>query len=179
MNVRRVCKECRRRKPITQFSVAARKRCVLRTCKSCINAAKKAYRDTPQGLAGVMWNGILDRCRNDPHYSDVQVLLTRKEFIRWAVPRLTRWLATRSERPTVDRKDGAGHYELSNLRLASRADNNRNQARNRNLHAPPGQAWCYVCEAYHARSEFSRHHGRPNGLANRCKTADRAAKGRR
>lgn len=72
-----------------------------------------------------MWHNMLRRTRsNKGCYETVEVLMTKAEFSAWARPLVAEFMSEFPERsPSVDRIDPKGHYELSNIRIISSAEN--------------------------------------------------------
>jgi DNA-binding CsgD family transcriptional regulator len=148
----------------------------------------REWKRTAYGRAVIAWNSMNMRCRSEkPNfkkiYENVEVRITRADFIAWAVPEFEKWIAEHPDldqvprwaNPTVDRIEGSGHYELGNIRIISRRDNTRNQPTNWNVFAPEGKAWCGACKQYKATSEFNKDSSTFNGLGRRCKPCKRIA----
>lgn len=119
----------------------------------------RAFKSTVSGKAKTLWDGLSRRANNRigtrPTYTDVDVRLTRQEFMSWAIPELEKWIITHSlHSATVDRKDTRGHYELSNIQILSKSDNSRKLERNKNVVAPDGYAWCGGCKSYLTINNF-------------------------
>jgi hypothetical protein len=164
------CRACGQTKPIAEFSVNDPRGRRRHHCKRCRADRTRDWKKTARGRAVVLWNAILDRLRHDDDYKDVELRVTREEFLTWAEPALADWAATRpDDRPSVDRVDPAGHYELNNLRLLEWGENARLSRKNHNVHAPDGTAWCRRCRAYRPATEFHRSRRAFNGLVTLCK----------
>ena len=135
----------------------------------------KAYRKTPKGWATTAWANIVGRLRHDEDYADVELRLTREEFVAWCVPAVTRWWKKNpGGKPSVDRIKDNGHYELGNIRILAAGENSRRRAYNKNSKAPPGKAWCSGHKAYLSINLFSPAPSRPPlGVNNRCKECKR------
>ena len=141
------------------------------------------WNKTPYGRAYKAWAHITERVENKdgkhPNYANVKLLMTRQEFMKWAVPRYVRWLRKNPDgKPSIHRMKDPGHYKLSNLKIISYQENTRLSKRNRNVHAPRGQAWCGDCKAYKSRKAFNRNRYGSNGLHWYCRNCEhkRAAK---
>lgn len=141
-------------------------------------AMQRKYNDkfsrSVKGIVGKMWNTLTWRIQNRsgrcPSYANVELRITRAEFVNWSIPRVIRWLEKHpGERPTIDRKIVPGHYELSNLRLATKSDNSRRTARTRYLTASPGMAWCTGCQDYLEVNAFGRNASTKTGRHHYCK----------
>lgn len=131
-------------------------------------------RKTPLGMAEVMYRNIVYRCRNahkdkNKCYTGIEIRVTLHEFISWAVPILSLWIESNSERPTVDRILSTGHYEIGNMRIVTQKVNNQSKASSVNFHAPEGTAFCSDCKQYRPTERFSPAPSRPNGFCNHCK----------
>ena len=68
----------------------------LGRCGDC----RKLYYNTPKGKAETMWYGITQRVNNKdkkhPSYTNIDVLITKTEFLNWAIPELEKWSKTHS-----------------------------------------------------------------------------------
>jgi hypothetical protein len=101
--------------------------------------------------------------------------MSRDEYLSWAVPAFTEWMAANTGTPSVDRVNPRGHYEIGNLRILERGENNRLASNHPNVHAPAGKAWCGECAEYLPREHFYRCASHFNGLQKRCKPCHEAA----
>lgn len=101
-------------------------------CKECYRKNNRAYsakwQQTPRGKAIHTWNGIVYRCKKDNSYKQVKVLMTREQFLAWAIPRYEAWLNTEGT-ASIDRIDTNGHYELTNIQMISMKENNSKKKR--------------------------------------------------
>ncbi len=120
------------------------------------------------------WHDLNKRVRLQPEYAGVRVLISKSDFVAWAEREFAVWFESRTERPSVDRIRPERHYEAGNLRVISLTENCRRARKNKNVHAPAGQAWCGKCEKYKPVAAFERNRSKPNGLQGRC----RACRGR-
>lgn len=166
--VQKQCNKCHCLKPLSCFNKTHGRR--VATCRTCTRHQFSKYYSTPRGRAVNAWHRIKRRVKHSEHYYHVQIRMTRDEFLAWAVPRFERWMSEHPDiTPSIDRKDPRGHYELSNLRLLSLAENCRQATRNKNIYAPSGMGWCGSCKAYYPLSRFHRDKNSPNGRTGRCK----------
>lgn len=95
--------------------------------------SKLAYQNwwrqnTPKGKANDMWMHLRERVGNRrgncPTYVNVELKMTREEFVAWVIPELEEWSKTRPiQTATLDRKSNTGHYEISNLQLLTNPEN--------------------------------------------------------
>jgi hypothetical protein len=87
----------------------------------------KKINSTPYGKAATAWRGMVRRTSNEevyPSYKNVKLKIIRPEFMEWAVPEITKFMQDNpGVRPSVDRMDSEGNYELSNLRIIPQSDN--------------------------------------------------------
>lgn len=172
------CHRCDTNYPDSGFRFR-KDRCALRaTCRVCENADLIVYKSTPKGRATRMWNNMNRRSGNKygdhPTYADVEVRMSRDRFIAWATPRLENWYRRYpSVTPTIDRISSDGHYEIGNLRLLTAAQNTKARGCNKNIHAPEGMAWCFICKKYLDKSSFHKDKCRPNRLQRKCKSCHR------
>jgi hypothetical protein len=137
----------------------------------------KRYRSSIAGRTKMMWSNICNRVSNcngrNPSYAHVELRMTKNEFVRWAVPALTRWMNKNPGlRPSVDIRDG-GHYEVINLRILELGENARLQSRNRNVYAPVGMAWCARHKEYLSVACFGKRKNAMNGLMSSCRECQR------
>lgn len=95
--------------------------------KSTRKQKSKRLNATPKGKAATAWRGIIRRTTNInlyPSYVGVRVKISRDDFMKWAIPAISKFVELNpSVRPSVDRIDSDGHYELSNLRIISQPEN--------------------------------------------------------
>lgn len=146
-------------------------------CKKCEAARHRAYGKTPKGKAARAWSSLRQRSQNatgrTPTYENVEVRMTRSEFMSWAVPAFEQWFAKHPDKvPSVDRKNNDGHYELGNIRLLEKVKNQLRSARYKNVNnCPPGKAWCSGCTDYHPKTVFGKCSRTPNGLQSMCRKA--------
>lgn len=167
----KTCTKCLQAKPASGFHKHKPSKDGLKPrCKVCQCLAENARRTEPDHKAVQAWHDLNKRVREQSEYSHVEIRVTREEFIAWLTPKLTAWLASTPEiRPSVDREDPTGHYELDNLRLISLSENSRRTRNHHNVHAPSGQAWCGKCQKYKPRVEFAKNAHKPHGLQNHCR----------
>lgn len=103
-------------------------------CKLCSAKRKAEYEKTVKGTVAKMWRGLNYRVRmgkqNIPKYKcykDIEVRMTRQEFVTWATPRVREWKNKHpGASPSPDRINSKGHYELGNLNIV---DHEVNRAR--------------------------------------------------
>jgi hypothetical protein len=154
------------------FKNAGRKSGVSILCKPCFSV----YESSPDRRAKRTWNTINARSGRQISYKHVSVSMTREEFLMWAIPEYTKWMAENpGETPSLDRKDPSQDYCIENIRVLERGENNRLAKTNKNVHAPFGMAWCHGCKAYLPSGTFWGSSGSYNGLQHRCKTCQTLA----
>ncbi len=137
----------------------------------------RAYRATPRGAAGFAWNRLTSRAgaqyNHRQCYTDVEVRISRADFIAWAVPEYERWFREcPGVTPSVDRIDSTGHYEAGNLRLIARGENCRRTRVAHNPDAPEGTLWCCTCRTFKPREDFyavAVSEKNPYGYTGHCK----------
>ncbi|MHB1425975.1 MAG: hypothetical protein ACYC3I_22655 [Gemmataceae bacterium] len=88
------------------------------------------YSNTPHGIAVQMWSGMNQRAGNrNPRYksyADVAIKMTRDEWLAWAEPRIKQFMLDNpKERPSIDRIDNRGNYEIGNMRIISWTEHRR------------------------------------------------------
>jgi hypothetical protein len=66
------------------------------------------------------------RCQEKGCYANVQIQVTKEDFLRWVIPEIEEFYANNPyEVASVDRINSAGHYELGNMRVISHRENSR------------------------------------------------------
>lgn len=126
-------------------------------CVTCLADKQRERRSTPKGRAVMLWNGMRARCGKVRNYTDVELRLTRDEFMSWAVPCLRVWFKKNpGVSPTIDRIRTPGHYVVGNIRIVSQAENSGKTKRNKAIYAKPGYAWCGgKCQRYLSKDKFA------------------------
>jgi hypothetical protein len=172
---KKTCTGCGKTKPRSEFHKHAPSKDGLKPrCKPCQREAEARRRLEPDHKAVQAWHDLNKRVQNQPEYAGVEVRVTRDAFVAWATDAFARWFVTHPDvRPSVDREDPAGHYEISNLRVIPLGENSRRARNHHNVHAPSGKAWCAGCLTYKFRSDFERNAGKPHGLQNYCRPCRR------
>ena len=71
------------------------------------------------------WHSIKQRCAGKYAKNGIEVRMTKKEFYAWWDSNfyLMKKMYNSGAKPSVDRIDPNGHYEVSNLRVLERWDN--------------------------------------------------------
>lgn len=114
-------------------------------------------------------NSRAENKRGDkPTYTKIKVQINRGDFILWAVTQLTEWSKTKPlAEASLDRKDNAGHYELSNLQLLSLHDNSKKRSNTvLSSGSPKGHRWCRVCKDHLPSINFHTDIKRKSGEVN-------------
>jgi len=71
-----------------------------------------------------MWRNIVKRCRHDPAYVNVDVKMSKLDFINWANLTVRNFCYLNPGiTPSIDRIDPDGHYELRNIRILGVVEN--------------------------------------------------------
>lgn len=136
------CRACHQSKTAIEFKKAGRYLDTI--CKSCYNIRNrtytKAYTNTAHGWANRSWQRLVSRANNrdgrHPTYVNVDVRMTKNEFLEWAIPRYKEWIETHFayEIPTIDRIDSTAHYEIMNIRILSKSDNSMRSGKPDTVH---------------------------------------------
>lgn len=148
----------------------------LARCKACDREIRiSRYHSNPAVRGGFIWSAILQRVGNangkNASYSGTAVTFTRDKFITWYAAALPRFFAKYGDdaKPSIDRKDQAGHYSPGNVRLIPMGENSKRARNKRNLRAPVGKAWCTHCRDYLPRTDFYKNKAQQHGLTHSCK----------
>lgn len=105
--------------------------------------------------------------------------MSRNEFLEWAIPQYRTWFSQHSDiKPSIDRIDSDGHYELGNIRLLS-LDENRQNGYRVNRHAPVGTLWCPRCRSYKPKESFTVDRQKKTGRCTYCRSCLHAYKKQR
>lgn len=93
-----------------------------------------AIHRTPLYRVKASYSGMKIRCLNangkNPTYAKVELRMTLSEFIAWALPRYAKFIAEHpNESPCTARFGDRGHYEISNIKVISVADNRKETVR--------------------------------------------------
>lgn len=113
------------------------------------------------------YNGILSRIRQsqrrkNKHYRDVNLLVSRQEFIEWYIP-------LDFEGASIDRIDKNGDYELPNMQVIPLIDNIRKDK----VKTKDGMCECYVCHRIKPLELFTKDNRRVNGYSTLCIECER------
>lgn len=113
-------------------------------------------------IARRTYSNIKDRCKcGKGSYASVQLKMSKEQFLNWAVPEYTKWiLQNPGKKPSIDRINSDGHYELGNVQIIEVQENRRKSKRFVNDNAPEGTKWCPKCKKFVSVEFFSR--GKPN-----------------
>lgn len=130
-----------------------------------------AIHRTPFYRANAAYYGMLARCRNangkNPAYADVELRMTRDEWVAWAVPEYEKFLAAHpDESPAAARRGDRGHYEIGNIEIVTVSVNAKSRDSgvfDEDLKKCPG------CLAWKPLSHYSKHRSKPGGVQSRCR----------
>jgi hypothetical protein len=137
------------------------------------SAIRASHKGDPAWEARWAWERIKDRVIYKPGgrnkcYAGIQLRMTRDEYLAWAVPAYTEWLAANPGKvASIDRIRSEGHYEIGNLQILEHVENARRSSHLKNLKAPGGMAWCSGHRAYLPKGEFYAH-TRRHGVSSEC-----------
>jgi hypothetical protein len=128
-------------------------------CKRCYHKLYKSLVSTPKGAAKMAWNNMRSRVKRHAKrsYSGIEVRLTEKEFFEWAIPRYKKWFKEHpGVKPSIDRLDSKGHYELSNIQMIPYRENCGKTSRSINSRLPHGFKFCGRCEKVLPYEKFKK-----------------------
>ena len=83
------------------------------------NKRVRIQRKSPEGWAIQKYHDMKERCGRRKYYKDIKVLITKEEFIKFV--KEGDWAEL--EQPSVDRIDSSGNYELGNIRIIEKKEN--------------------------------------------------------
>ena len=127
---------------------------------------------TPYYRANAAYYGMQARCLNkngkNPSYAEVELRMTREDWLKWAVPEYTKFQVEHpDDTPNAARIGDMGHYELGNVRVVSRAENCA-ETRICGIRQD-GTKRCSGCKEPRPVGEFNKNRGRWDGLSSHCK----------
>lgn len=112
---------------------------------------------------------------NNPTYTAVKILISKADFLAWAVPAFATWIAANPGiKSSIDRINPKKHYAAGNLRVIALTENIRIRPYNKNVHAQACMAWCSRCQEYKPVVEFYKSKQTAHGLHNNCKKCHNA-----
>jgi hypothetical protein len=97
--------------------------CRCSACRAKEADHRQGHKNKPRRVAINLWHGLKRRCKkwDDPNqnwarYENVEVKMTRGEFLDWAIPEIIKFAAKYpNEQPTVHRLKK--HYEINEIEL--------------------------------------------------------------
>jgi hypothetical protein len=89
------------------------------------NRRAREKRKTLEGWASVKYREMKCRCGKRKYYKNVKVLLSKEEFIDIVKKSNFKQL----NEPSVDRIDSSGHYELGNIQIIEKRENDGRASR--------------------------------------------------
>lgn len=111
----------------------------------------------PEGAAAMAWHRLNGRVRSHPAYANVEVRVTRDEFLAWAVPAYAAFFRDHpGVKPSVDRERNDGHYEIGNLKLIPHRENCAKHSGVVNAGLPDGHKRCGHCKEVRPFAEFRK-----------------------
>lgn len=118
-----------------------------------------------------MGHRALNKTGKNPAYADVELHMTLEEWLVWAIPEYERFEREHpDESSNVSRKGDKGHYEIGNIRIATKAENLAEYA----THSPArikenGLKRCTECKKDKPLSMYNKSKATPTGHAYHCK----------
>lgn len=135
--------------------------------KSLLNANRQSISKVgSRRRASNRYNGVLSRLRQtwrskNAHYAQIKLLVSRREFIEWYMPR-------DFEGASVDRIDKTKDYELSNMQVIPLAENIRKDK----IKAKDGFCQCSRCQQIKPIRDFAVDKRISTGISTICKKCD-------
>lgn len=133
---------------------------------------------TPAGAARFAWQRVLAQVHHHPAYAHVRIRISREDFMTWAIPAYEAWFRDKPGiKPSIDRIDSAGHYEIANLQMIPHRQNCGKTCRAINAGLPSGRKQCGHCKQVLPFESFAK--VKPNatgtfGLFGWCRECNRA-----
>lgn len=131
---------------------------------------------TPRYRAVAAWQNMNRRCLNrdgkSKSYTDVELRISREEFVLWALPQYEKILAEDpSATPTVSRTVDVGHYEFGNIEIIPWRKHKTLESRLRmaTIRPRPDQKFCTKCWTEKEYVHFAKHSGTADGHAYWCR----------
>jgi DNA-directed RNA polymerase subunit M/transcription elongation factor TFIIS len=131
-----------------------------------------AIHRTPLYRAKAAYSTMIARCLNkngrNPSYANVELRMTREEWLVWAVPEYEKFQKEYPEAaPNAARIADIGHYEVGNIRIVSQ-QTNAADTRKHGVRAD-GTKWCSGCKKFIDIGNFAKNGYRWDGFASNCK----------
>lgn len=131
-----------------------------------------AIHRTPLYRVKAAYKNMLARCENkngkNPSYESVKLKFSLDEWVSWALPIYTEFLAKNRGVPTVHRINDSGDYELSNIAILDKSENRRLQL-NKRASQDNKTKVCSRCNKRKALKLFSKKSVSIDGYAYWCK----------
>jgi hypothetical protein len=134
---------------------------------------------TPLYRAKAAYCGMQARCLNkngkSPTYANVELRMTRSEWLAWAVPEYEKFSVNfPNDRPNAARHRDEGHYEIGNISVISDEDNrDERTARSESLAREDGTKRCSKCKDIKTIDDFYNSARMLDGLQKNCKACCR------
>jgi hypothetical protein len=119
-----------------------------------------------------MGHRCLNKNGKNPSYSNVELRMTLEEWLTWAVPEYARFDSDHhGEMPNISRFMDKGHYEIGNLRIGTRRENQEEF----NKHSigtvkPDGTKECSACTKILPTKMFNKRKSTLSGFDYNCKS---------
>lgn len=123
--------------------------------------------------AKAAYANMIARCLNangnNPAYSDVELRMTKEEWLTWAVPQYEDFMIQfPNTTPNASRFNDDGHYEINNIHIIPQKDN-RNEMKF-DCQAVDGIKICSRCGVDKPISKFNKKRSAADGLDYWCRT---------
>ena len=126
---------------------------------------------TPLYRARAAYKDMLQRCNNrngkNPGYANVELQMTREEWLSWSLPLYEEFTRIHGEHesPSVSRIGDKGHYALGNLEIVKWSEHNKIP----HTLVVNGKKKCSACGRNRNADKFTKNRTTPSGLAGQCR----------
>lgn len=136
---------------------------------------------TPLYRAKSAYSNMKRRCKGgkseERSYNNVELKMTLDEFLTWSLPLYEDFQNKYPDKvPVVSRKNDSGNYEIGNIDIISKEENNKIQKyKTENRIQEDGSKKCSRCNTkyYSAEENFNKNKSTTDGYCGQCKKCSR------